>query len=56
MNPEYQEWVLIQQTLRRAHCLLLTNAIENNKTKQYIKNIFTQDNVISLRTQSNIYL
>ena len=37
MNPKYQEWVLIQQTLRRAHCLLITSAIDNNKTKQYIK-------------------
>ena len=37
MNPKYQEWVLIQQSLRRAHCLLITSAIENNNTKQCIK-------------------
>ena len=37
MNPKYQEWVLIQQSLRRAHYLLITSAIENNKTKQCIK-------------------
>ena len=37
MNPKYRGWVLIQQSLRRAQCLLITSVIDNNKTKQCIK-------------------